>query len=290
MREARGMAHALLQALDSPTEKVDADALCEVLEELWSAAQGQWPGVSIDGGMWVAALAERLPSGASIVSGLRALESSDLYLVLGCAQGQRKALAGFGEVLASLRPVLIRAGATDAGVDDLLAQLQARLLVAPQGIAPKVLQFGARARLASWLRVAAIRDFGAQTKAKRPDDAAELEALLVSTADPELEELRMRFREEFRAAFGEALRSLSDRDRVILRHHLIDRLSIDRIGQLYDVHRSTAARWLSSIRDQIHARTQDEFRVRLGLAPADFQSLMALVLSQLSYSIGADLQ
>ena len=100
----------------------------------------------------------------------------------------------------------------------------------------------------------------------------------------------MRFREEFRAAFGEALRSLSDRDRVILRHHLIDRLSIDRIGQLYDVHRSTAARWLSSIRDQIHARTQDEFRVRLGLAPADFQSLMALVLSQLSYSIGADLQ
>lgn len=102
--------------------------------------------------------------------------------------------------------------------------------------------------------------------------------------------LRMRFRGEFRAAFGEALRSLSDKDRVILRHHLLDRLSIDRIGQLYDVHRSTAARWLANIREQIHERTQEEFRVRLGLEPADFESLMAMVLSQLSYSIGRELR
>jgi len=283
------MGHALLQALASPPGRVDADVLCEVLEELWSAAQGRWPGVSIDAGLWVAALAERVAPDAPLVEAVRALESSDLYLVLGCVQGQRKALDGFRAVLESLRPVLIRAGATDAGVDDLLAQLQARLLVAPEGTPPKVLQFGARARLASWLRVAAIRDFGAQAKAKHHDDDAELEALLVSTGDPELEELRMRFREEFRAAFGEALKSLSDKDRVILRHHLIDRLSIDRIGQIYDVHRSTAARWLAGIRDQIYTKTQEEFRVRLGLGPADFQSLMALVLSQLTYSVVRDL-
>ncbi len=283
------MGHALLQAVVSPPAKVDADALGDVLEGLWSAAQDRWPGVSIDAGSWVAALAERLPPEGPIVEAIRALESSDLYLVLGCVKGQRKALDGFRLVLESLRPVLLRAGATDAVVDDLLAQLQARLLVAPDGTRPKVLQFGARARLASWLRVAAIRDLGAHARAKRHDDDAELEALLVSSGDPELEELRMRFREEFRAAFGEALKSLSDKDRVILRHHLIDRLSIDRIGQLYDVHRSTAARWLAGIRDQIYAKTQEEFRVRLGLAPADFQSLMALVLSQLTYSVGRDL-
>lgn len=283
------MGNALLQALGSPTGNVDVDALCAVLGELWSAAQHRWPGVSVDSTSWVAALAERLPSGEPAVPAVRTLESADLYLVLGCVQGQRKALDGFRTVLASLRPALIRAGASDTTVDDLLAQLQARLLVAPQGTAPKVLQFGARARLASWLRVAAIRDFGAQAKAARHDDDAELEALLISVGDPELEELRMRFRGEFRAAFGEALRSLSDKDRVILRHHLLDRLSIDRIGQLYDVHRSTAARWLASIREQIHARTQEEFRVRLGLGPADFESLMAMVLSQLSYSIGRDL-
>ncbi len=283
------MGHALLQAVASPAAKVDADALCDVLEELWSAAQGRWPGVSIDAATWVAALAERLPPETPIVEGVRALESSDLYLVLGCVQGQRKALDGFRSVLESLRPALMRAGAVDVVVDDLLAQLQARLLVAPEGTTPKVLQFAARARLASWLRVAAIRDFGATVKAERHDDDAELEALLVSGGEPELEELRMRFRGEFRAAFGEALAGLSEKDRLILRHHLIDRLSIDRIGQLYDVHRSTAARWLAGIRDQIYTRTQEEFRVRLGLAPADFQSLMALVLSQLTYSVGRDL-
>ncbi len=283
------MGGALVQALDSGAAEADPDAVGAVLEEMWAAAQRRWPGISVDPLAWVAALAERMAPGAPTVSALHALESADLLLVLGCAQGQRAALDGFATVLDSLRPVLLRAGATDAVVDDLLAQLQERLLVAPEGTSPKVLQFGARARLGSWLRVAAIRDFGAQAKGRRHEDDAELEALLVSTGDPELEELRMRFRGEFRAAFGEALRSLSEKDRVILRHHLLDRLSIDRIGQLYDVHRSTAARWLVNIREQIHARTQEEFRVRLGLGPADFESLMAMVLSQLTYSVGRDL-
>ncbi len=268
---------------------VDPAALESALQAMWSDARDAWPGVEVDAHVWASAVAERIGPQGPLLDALGRVEGRDLYLVLGCVTQQRPALEAFDRQLDGLRPVLGRAGATASVMDDILAQLRARLLVAPEGASPKVLQYGARARLTNWLRVAAMRDFGAQAKARRHDDDAELEALLVSTGDPELEELRQRFRSEFRGAFGEALRALDDKDRAVLRHHLLDRLSIDRIGALYDVHRSTAARWLVDIRGRLYARTQEEFRVRLGLAAGEFDSLMAMVLSQLTYSVGRDL-
>ena len=269
--------------------RVDVDALESLLRAMWQEARDAWPGVDVDAVVWASALAERLGLEGPMLDAVRRVEGRDLYLVLGCVARQRAALEAFDLQLESLRPVLGRAGATPALIDDLLAQLRARLLVAPEGTPPKVLQYGARARLASWLRVAAMRDHGAHADRRHPEDDAELEALLVSTGDPELEELRQRFRSEFRGAFGAALRALDERDRAILRHHLLDRLSIDRIGALYDVHRSTAARWLVDIRGRLYGRTQEEFRVRLGLAAGEFDSLMAMVLSQLTYSVGREL-
>ena len=268
---------------------VDTSALEAALSRLWAAAQRAWPTVQVASTDWARAVADRVPSEGALLPALAKLETGDLLLALGCAQGQRPALVAFETVLQSLRPALERAGAESALVDDLLAQLRARLLVAPETGTPKILQYGARARLSGWLRVAVMRDFGAHAKRRRHDDDAELEALLVSGGDPELDELRHRFRAEFRAAFGEALRGLKDKERGVLRLHLIDRLSIDRIGALHGVHRSTAARWLVDIRGQLYARTQDEFRARLGLAPDEFESLMAMVLSQLTYSVGGDL-
>ena len=273
----------------SGDRQADVDALESLLQAKLHEARAAWPGVEVDAEVWAAAVGDRLAPGVGVLEAIRRIEGRDLYLVLGCVRGQRAALAAFDGQLEALRPVLQRAGATSTLVDDLLAQLRARLLVAPEGTPPKVLQYGARARLGSWLRVAAMRDYRAQANRRPTDDDAELEALLVSTGDPELEELRQRFRSEFRGAFGAALQALDERDRAILRHHLLDRLSIDRIGALYDVHRSTAARWLVDIRGRLYARTQEEFRQRLGLAAGEFDSLMAMVLSQLTYSVGREL-
>jgi len=275
---------ALSRALGEPS-----DALEALLQVKLQEAREAWPGVEVEPETWAAAVGERLDPEAPLLEALGRIETRDLYLVLGCVAQQRPALEAFDRQLELLRPALQRAGATSTLIDDLLAQLRARLLVAPEGTPPKVLQYGGRARLGSWLRVAAMRDYGAQANRRPADDDAELEALLVSTGDPELEELRQRFRNEFRGAFGVALRALDERDRAILRHHLLDRLSIDRIGALYDVHRSTAARWLVDIRGRLYARTQEEFRVRLGLAAGEFDSLMAMVLSQLTYSVGREL-
>ena len=269
--------------------QVDVDALESLLQAKLQDARATWPGVEVDAEVWAAAVVDRLVPAVGLLEAVRRIEGRDLYLVLGCVRGQRAALEAFDGQLEALRPVLQRAGATSTLVDDLLAQLRARLLVAPEGSPPKVLQYGARARLGSWLRVAAMRDYRAQANRRPTDDDAELEALLVSTGDPELEELRQRFRSEFRGAFGAALQALDERDRAILRHQLLDRLSIDRIGALYDVHRSTAARWLVDIRGRLYARTQEEFRQRLGLAAGEFDSLMAMVLSQLTYSVGREL-
>lgn len=285
------MAQVLLGAL--PADRAagaDVAALEGALRGMWGRARETWPGLVVGQVSWVTAIAERLASAGPLVEALDRIEADDLYLVLGCGSGAVAALRAFDTQLESLRPALRRAGADATTIDDVLAQLRARLLVAAEGTPPKVLQYQARAKLGSWLRVAAMRDYGALAKKRQPEDDAELEALLVSTADPELEELRQRFRTEFRVAFSVALAALDDKDRAVLRLHLVDRLSIDRIGALYDVHRSTAARWLVDIRDRLYAETRDQFRARLGLAPAEFDSMMALVLSQLTYSVGRDLE
>jgi len=283
------MSQVLLGALPAGrAEEADVATLEAALERQWARARETWPEITVDRVSWATAIAQRLAPG-DMIDALGGIEADDLYLVLGCASGSVAALRAFDTRLESLRPALRRAGADAATIDDLLAQLRARLLVAPEGTPPKVLQYQARAKLGGWLRVAAMRDYGALAKKRPTGDDAELEALLVSTGDPELEELRQRFRAEFAGAFSVALAALEDKDRAVLRLHLVDRLSIDRIGSLYDVHRSTAARWLVDIRERLYAETRDEFRARLGLGPAEFDSMMAMVLSQLTYSVGRNL-
>ena len=75
----------------------------------------------------------------------------------------------------------------------------------------------------------------------------------------------------------------------MLRYHLIDRLNIDQIAAIHDVHRATAARWLVRIRAQLEERTREELRRALGVSGAELDSIIRLIQSQLDLSIGPHL-
>jgi RNA polymerase sigma-70 factor, ECF subfamily len=64
-----------------------------------------------------------------------------------------------------------------------------------------------------------------------------------------------------------------------LRLHYVDRLSIDRIGTLYRIHRATAARQLTRVRDALIARTRALLGERLGVTESELASLLRLLES-----------
>ncbi len=290
MAETRLLGQAVVAALPAARfEDVDPAALDAVLGELWSEAQRQWPGVVLDPELWGAGVAQRISGDGDLFTSLRALETSDLLLALACAEGDDTAATHLSKLVDGLAAGLRRAGAGAAQIDDLLAELKLRLLQpAPDGRIT-LLQYGARARLARWLRVAAMRDYNATRRQPETLDDSRLAELLVTGSGPELGAFHHAFKVAVADAFRESIRALGDKDRDVLRHHLLERLSVDRIGALYDVHRSTAARWLVSIRDALHTSTRSILCSQLQLSDSEFEAAMQVVLSGLTYSIGSEL-
>jgi RNA polymerase sigma-70 factor (ECF subfamily) len=162
-------------------------------------------------------------------------------------------------------------------------ELRARLLVDDPARPAKLRDYVGRGRLASWLRVVAVRVALDRHRSQRP--VAELDDAMAISADPELGYLEARYRQQFQDAFRTALGELEPRERTVLRMHLVDGLAIDRIGVIYDVHRATAARWLSSARDNLYEMTRAHLRAELGLNDDEFASIVRLVRSRLDISV-----
>ncbi len=103
--------------------------------------------------------------------------------------------------------------------------------------------------------------------------------------NPELVAIKREHAEAFRAAFEHAMEQLGARDRSMLRFHVVEGLSIDRIAKLESVHRATAARWISRARTRVYDAVRAELRLRLKLTRKELESLIRVVQSQLDFSV-----
>jgi RNA polymerase sigma-70 factor (ECF subfamily) len=107
----------------------------------------------------------------------------------------------------------------------------------------------------------------------------------VVSGTAELERAKQKYREEFKRAFEGALRTLSDRERTLLRQHHVDGLTIDEIGALYRVHRSTAGRLLTRARVVVLDATRLGMMSELGVAADDLDSIIRMIRSQIEISL-----
>ncbi|MBI5481701.1 MAG: transcriptional regulator, partial [Deltaproteobacteria bacterium] len=124
-----------------------------------------------------------------------------------------------------------------------------------------------------------------RAKATVPADGDTAPALRSPAPDPEVDYLKTRYGEEFRAAFRATLGALSQDERNLLKLHYLDGLNIDEIGVAYRVHRATVARWLAQARERILGETRRRLAERLDAGSKDVDSVLALVRSQLDISI-----
>jgi RNA polymerase sigma-70 factor, ECF subfamily len=225
-------------------------------------------------------------TGVEPVDGL-AIE--DLYLACACLAGLSGAVPAFETRHgATIRGAIARMVAA-SDVDEARQQLMQSLLVGSATSAPKIGTYAGKAPLDRWLGVSAqraalmwLRENRAETRAR---DAAANEAAVHAEAHPETAYIKEKYRGEFEVALGEALERLPDRDRVLLRLHLVNGVSVEKIGKMYSVSQPTASRWLAAARLTLLDDIKQALGVRLGTSSAELASLAGMVASRLDLSL-----
>ena len=160
------------------------------------------------------------------------------------------------------------------------------------GRPPRVAEYQGGGPLVAWLRAAAVRTAlnlqRAEGRRARVEEDAEAGPLAEATgaeADVELGYLRRHHREDFQAALTEALAALPARERTVLRLHVVEGLSLERIGAMYRTHKSTVSRWVARAREEVLEGTRQRLAERLRLSSGELHSLMRVVRGELDLSL-----
>ncbi len=280
----------LLSHLEAPRrDEVAAISNLEaILGDQYAAATSTWPSVALPLERYLAHLAKRIEGrhAESAERVIATMPAPDLYLAAACADGDDAAVAAFRDALVpSLRQALGKLAMPAATLDDAVQRVLMMLFV---GDAPQIRNYAGRGSLRSWLRsigVRTARRMLGQEHAVAPGGDDELAALPAAVRDPELEMLRVRYRDQVRRAFAAAFQELEERQRNILRQYHIDGLTIDQLAALYHVNRATTARWVAGARLAIVKATRAQLIEHAGVPPADVDSVIRLVRSQLDLSV-----
>jgi RNA polymerase sigma-70 factor (ECF subfamily) len=252
------------------------------LARLIDEARQTWPGLR----RGVERLRVRLQRAGASLESLSELKVPDLYLACACLDGDVAAVRAFDELLEEVARKLRRSDFTDDALAE--AKQLARQVLLPRGDAPPALaDYTGRGALYSWLRVVVGRELlrvvgGAHRQVTLstvqlglPDDAH----------DPETAYLKAHYESEFKRAFAAAMGELPDQDRRALRYAIVERLTIDEIARLEQIHRATAARDVARARARLADRTRAALQARLSVEQTQLESILRLVSSQLDVSV-----
>ena len=162
----------------------------------------------------------------------------------GIAAFERRFRATIDKVVARFR---------DQQPDELRQRLRVRLFVSAAGAAPRLAEYSGFGFLQNWLKVTALRAFVDVTRSEGPErNAVELDDLLADDkTSPTGAVARAQLQHVVKVAFAAAVAELSPRERIFLRHTLIDHHTLDQVAAAYAVHRATVARVLSQAKESI---------------------------------------
>ena len=263
------------------------DKLGEEVAALVARARGEAPGVELDAEAFVGYVAERVTFDVHGRPRVAALHAGDLWIAFGCVTKDAAALAAFETRFAPEIKGALTRSFEPALADDAELRLRERLLLVAPDDSARLASYAGRGNLGAWLRAAAVRTAIDLMRSRReiaadPGTLGDIDAI-----DPLLASLKQRYRDEFRDAFNEAAKQLTDRERTLLRYRFLDDLSIDEIGVLYRVHRATVARWIAAIRESLFEATRMRLMSKLKISDSEVDSVLRLIDSQLDFSIEA---
>jgi RNA polymerase sigma-70 factor, ECF subfamily len=210
----------------------------------------------------------------------------DLYLACSAAHGDTVAIRIIDERFLSRLPGrLRRLGTKLEAVADVLQTVRERLFA---GLAPRIGAYNAAGPLEQWIKVVAIRtaiDMHRTDAAAPRAESGWLETVAPAGGDATALLMRAEYKSELEIAIREQVAALSARERAVLRLHVLEGLSIDRIASSYGVHRVTVARWVWTAGEQMLDGLRQRFKERFGIVPRELDSLARLARSQLSLNL-----
>lgn len=266
---------------------VEDDARDARLQDAVASARAAHPEIEVSEPQFLAYVRERIGTEPRTLDGLHA---ADLLVAYGCVHGDSAALAQLERLVSSAVPAAVRRiDPAPTFVDDIQQLTRMHLTMAPDEASPcRLAKYQGRGKLRSWVQVAAVRLALEERRRRRPDEVRNDEGIMEAAGcanDPELEHLRLVCREQVANAFKQALATIAPRQRIVLRMHLLDGLSIDEIAAVYHVHRATAARWIGAAREAVCSDARQRLRRSLRISEREFESLMGVVRGQLDLSL-----
>jgi RNA polymerase sigma-70 factor (ECF subfamily) len=271
----------------APQDEGDLEARLAALVARGRAAHPELPLPDLDFVKHLARCSARADTEAP--RALEALAIEDLYLACACQLRVEGAAAEFeARCGGRLRAVLGAEAKSSDLRDEVEQRVRDLLLVGTVETPPKIASYGGQGPLDRWAAVVAQRQvvtvLRRDESEQRARDGLAAEAAL-GELPPEIALAKQRYREAFQAAMKDALGTLGERDRLLLRLHLVSGISVESIGNMYGVSQSTASRWLAKAREDVAAEAQRLLRERIGVAPSEVASLADLVASQLDLSV-----
>lgn len=257
----------------------------EALGRIITTAREAWPAIDLDETAFLEHLAQRLTADTTLAT----LHAADLWLAFACVLGDPTALSAFDQAVLARVPSVLK-GNLPAGlsVDEVLQSLRLKLFVRQSDAPPAIATYSGRGALLHWVRAAAVRLTQDHARARKLEHVTDDEALLdtpVLSTGAELNFLKNRFAPDFKAAFQEALKTLSTRDQNLLRLYYLEGSSPEEIGRVYQTHRTTVWRWLTQCREALLTQTRAMLAARTKVSDAEVSSLMNAVHSQLDLSL-----
>jgi len=215
------------------------------------------------------------------------INTADLRLAFLCSRDDAAAIeALYRDQLADMAAVVARQYRSAPLADEVRQRVAEQLLVAPPGAPRGIEQYRGRGSLRAWLRVIGMREAAKLGARELASDDVMLFDRVVGGPDCELLRAKASYRQLFKDGFAAAVAALSFHDRLLLKQHFCDELSLDDMAKLHGMHRATAARQLAKVRDQLLAGTRAHLEAELRLERGEFEQLLALIASQLEASIG----
>lgn len=267
----------------------DGDRFEASLVVLCARARAAFPDVVHDDAAFVADLARAAKS--SDLAAIAALVVEDLFLASACGARIPRAI----EVFRARHRDTIRAAVgrivPAADVDELEQRVLDQLLLGSSSAAPKIGGYAGRAPLDRWIAVSAQRAALMWLREHRTEARARSAAAREPSPDgdqhPETAFLKQRYQDDFQQAMTDALGRLPERERLLLRLHLVNGVSLEKIGQMFSVTQPTVSRWLAAARESLRDDIKKTIGARLGSSSAEVASLAGMVASRLDLSISA---
>lgn len=256
-------------------------ALEEELADVVARARAAWPDIHVEAFRFVSYLGARAATDQPPLLALRAMHTDDLYIACACVD--RDPAAAVEVERRHLQPArgYIRRSAPDLA-DDVHMAVAADLLVGQDG-APGIARYSGRGALGAFVRLAAIRRSMHLKRGRKETAVADLEPGV--DADVEVELLKRMYAPEFQAAFAVAIASLEPSARAAMKMHFLDGMTLEAIGAIYRVNKSTVSRWITTARRDLFDEARRLFSERLRLPASEVDSLMELLQSRVQLTL-----